>query len=81
MTTWLGIDVSKATLEVAADDDACWQVPKTPAGWQAIVARGGNAPPTGVVMEATGDLAGGPPAAADGGGCRESGAAGPDRPE
>lgn len=57
MTTWLGIDVSKATLEVAtADDDACWQVPNTPEGWQAIVVRWGEDPPTGVVMEATGSL-------------------------
>jgi transposase len=57
MRTWLGIDVSKATLDIAAaDDDTCWQVPNTPAGWQAIVTRYGDDPPTGVVMEATGRL-------------------------
>lgn len=41
MTTWLGIDVSKATLDVVADDDACWQVPNTPTSFKfcAITAR------------------------------------------
>lgn len=57
MTTWLGIDVSKATLEVAAsDDDECWQLPNTPEGWQALTAQYADTPPDGVEMEATGAL-------------------------
>lgn len=57
MALWLGIDVAKSTLEIAASDGgATWQVPNTPDGWQALTARYVDAPPTGVVMEATGAL-------------------------
>lgn len=57
MTGWIGIDVSKATLDCAGSpEEPMWQVPNTPAGWQAIVARFEDEPPTGVVMEATGRL-------------------------
>lgn len=56
MTVWLGIDVSKATLDVAESAGACWQVPNTPEGWQALTSRYADTPPTGVVMEATGAL-------------------------
>jgi len=57
MQWWLGIDVSKASLELATSETADgWQCPNTPEGWQAVVARYADAPPTGVVMEATGAL-------------------------
>lgn len=56
MTLWLGIDVSKATLDVADTDGAWWQLPNTPDGWRALTARYPEAPPAGVVMEATGAL-------------------------
>lgn len=57
MTIWLGIDVSKATLDIAASDDgATWRLPNTPQGWQTLTARYIEHPPTGVVMEATGAL-------------------------
>lgn len=56
MTVWLGIDVSKATLDVADTEGAWWQLPNAPAGWQMLTARYVDAPPTGVVMEATGAL-------------------------
>lgn len=56
MTFWLGIDISKATLDVAESNGACWQVPNTPDGWQALTTRYADTPPTGVVMEATGAL-------------------------
>lgn len=57
MTVWLGIDVAKATLEIAASDGGpTWQVPNTPAGWETLVGRYADEPPTGVVMEATGAL-------------------------
>lgn len=57
MTTWLGIDVSKATLDIAdSDGGACWQLPNTSDGWQALTTRYADTPPTGVVMEATGAL-------------------------
>ena len=56
MTVWLGIDVSKATLECAASDrEGTWQVPNTAAGWQTLTTHYADAP-TGVVMEATGAL-------------------------
>ena len=57
MAFWLGIDVAKATLELASSEsEATWQVPNTPDGWQAVTARYAEAPPVGVVMEATGTL-------------------------
>lgn len=57
MTIWLGIDVSKATLDCAESGGGeTWQVPNTLAGWQALTVRYADAPPTGVVMEATGAL-------------------------
>ena len=49
MTLWLGIDVSKATLDIADSQDGVgWQVPNTPDGWQALTARYAATPPTGV---------------------------------
>lgn len=57
MVLWLGIDVSKATLDIAASDGGeGLQVPNTPEGWETLSARYADAPPTGVVMEATGSL-------------------------
>jgi transposase len=57
MTRWLGIDVAKATLEIATSDGGpTWQVPNTPDGWQALTTHYADDPPTGVVMEATGAL-------------------------
>lgn len=57
MAGWIGIDVSKATLDCAgATEEPTWQVPNTPEGWQTLIARYAGDPPTGVVMEATGAL-------------------------
>lgn len=57
MTHWLGIDVAKATLEIAdAAGGATWQLPNTAAGWQQLTARFAETPDMGVVMEATGAL-------------------------
>lgn len=57
MTVWLGIDVAKATLDIApSDGTAAWQLPNTPAGWHALTDRYPETPPAGVVMEATGAL-------------------------
>lgn len=57
MTVWLGIDVSKATLDIASSDGtATWQLPNAPDGWQRLTDRYAATPPTGVVMEATGVL-------------------------
>ena len=57
MAFWLGIDVAKTILEIASSESgATWQVPNTPDGWHAVTARYAEAPPTGVVMEATGAL-------------------------
>lgn len=57
MTCWLGIDVAKTTLEVAASTGGpTWQLPNSPEGWEALTARYAETPPTGVVMEATGAL-------------------------
>lgn len=57
MTFWLGIDVAKATLAIASSDgESTWQVPNTPEGWATLVDGYADAPPRGVVMEATGAL-------------------------
>ena len=52
--TYLGMDVSKAYLDVAVHAGATWRVPNTPDGIAALLARLQGAPPTLVVLEATG---------------------------
>ncbi len=55
VTTWIGIDVSKATLEVAVRPTADqWQVDRTPAGLQSLVERASALKPERIVLEATG---------------------------
>lgn len=57
MATWLGVDVSKATLDLAdARSGEVWRVANSPDGWQALTERYAETPPAGVVMEATGSL-------------------------
>ena len=52
---WIGIDVGKATLDVARHPDGtAWQVGNDAAGWQAVVATCQATPPAGIVVEATG---------------------------
>jgi transposase len=53
--TFLGIDVSKARLDIASrPDGAAWHVPNDPQGIAALVARLSRQPPTLVALEATG---------------------------
>lgn len=55
VTTWIGIDVSKATLEVAVRPTADqWQVDRTPAGLKSLVERVSALKPERIVLEATG---------------------------
>jgi len=55
VTTWIGIDVSKATLEVAVRPTADqWQVDRTPAGLKSLVERVSTLKPERIVLEATG---------------------------
>lgn len=55
VTTWIGIDVSKATLEVAVRPTTDqWQVDRTPAGLQSLVERASALKPDRIVLEATG---------------------------
>jgi len=52
---WVGIDVSKAQLDVAVlPDDTTFRVRNDTAGWQELLARLGAATSTGIVLEATG---------------------------
>jgi transposase len=52
---WVGLDVSKATLDVAVrPDGACWSVPNDEAGIAALVGRLRPLAPSLVVCEATG---------------------------
>jgi transposase len=54
-TTWIGIDVSKATLDVAVSPSAeQWQVDRTPAGLSVLVERLQALRPERIVLEATG---------------------------
>ena len=52
--TFVGIDVSKAKLDVAIGDEPSFTVPNTPEGHAALVERLAAAKPHRVVMEATG---------------------------
>ena len=58
MTTtarWLGIDVSKQQLDVVSlPDRTHWQVPNTEAGWTQLCTELQQAPPTLIVLEASG---------------------------
>ncbi len=55
VTTWIGIDVSKATLDVAVRPTAeQWQVDRTPAGLRSLVERASELKPERIVLEATG---------------------------
>lgn len=52
---WVGIDVSKATLEIAIlPDDTTFQVPNAADGWARLLARLPAAGPVTIVLEATG---------------------------
>lgn len=52
---WVGIDVAKATLEVAIrPEPQIFRVDNDPAGWQQRVERVGPATVQGIVLEATG---------------------------
>jgi transposase len=52
---WIGIDVGKATLDLASHPDGtAWQILNDAAGWQALVANCQATPPAGIVLEATG---------------------------
>ena len=54
-TTWIGIDVSKAKLDVAVSPSAeQWQVDRTPAGLSVLVERLHALRPERIVLEATG---------------------------
>ncbi len=54
---FIGIDVAKAQLVIAARPSGCtWTVPQTEAGWAALARRLGELAPTLVVLEATGGL-------------------------
>lgn len=53
MTTGVGIDVSKAFLDVAMSEGACWRVDNRLAGWKAVARRLAGLP-VRVVVEATG---------------------------
>jgi transposase len=52
----VGIDVAKATLDVAWSTDplACWQLANEETGWAALVAHVRTLHPTVIVLEATG---------------------------
>ena len=55
VTTWIGIDVSKATLDVAVRPTGDnWQVDHTPAGLSALADRVRALTPERIVLEATG---------------------------
>jgi transposase len=52
---WVGIDVSKATLDIAILPEAtAFQVPNDAVGWQRLLARVELATVQGIVLEATG---------------------------
>ena len=52
---WIGIDVGKATLDVATHPEGTtWQRPNDAVGWQALVATCRATPPAGIVLEASG---------------------------
>ena len=52
---WIGIDVSKARLDlVALPAGTHWSVPNTPAGWAQLSAQLQPDRPAGIVVEATG---------------------------
>ena len=54
-TTWIGIDVSKATLDVAVSPTGdAWQTDRTPAGLSSLVDRVQALSPERIVLEATG---------------------------
>jgi transposase len=53
---FVGIDIAKAKLDVAVDDDPLPAVPRTPEGVAELAARLAPLAPTSVVMEATGGL-------------------------
>jgi len=55
VTTWIGIDISKAKLDVAVSPTADhWQTDRTPAGLSALVERVRALRPERIVLEATG---------------------------
>jgi transposase len=55
--TCIGIDVSKAWLDVIQGPDGTpWRVPNTPAGWERLRAALGTIPAPLIVLEATGNL-------------------------
>lgn len=57
MSVWIGIDITKHTLECAESGrTTTWQVPNTAAGWAALRSRYATCPPDEFVMEATGSL-------------------------
>lgn len=55
---YVGVDVAKATLDIAEwpGDTEPWQVANDAVGWAALVGRLSDAPPAGIVLEATGGL-------------------------
>lgn len=54
---WVGIDVSKATLQIAIGATGeQWTTPNTEAGWAEVIPRLQAVAPTGVIFEATGGL-------------------------
>ena len=54
---WVGIDVSKATLQIALGSAGeQWTSPNTETGWPELVRRLQAAAPTGIIFEATGGL-------------------------
>jgi transposase len=55
VTTWIGIDVSKASLDVAVSPTGeAWQTDRTPAGLSSLVDRVRALRPERIVLEATG---------------------------
>lgn len=53
--SWVGIDVSKARLDVALLPDATtFRVTNTQPGWNRLVAQVRRVAPAGIVLEATG---------------------------
>ena len=54
MEVFIGVDVAKARLDLAIHEGVAWSVANDPAGIAALVARLHAAPPTLVVLEATG---------------------------
>lgn len=52
---WIGIDVSKATLDVAClPDETMWTAANDPLGWGQLCQQLRTMAPAGIVMEATG---------------------------